>query len=268
VRCVAILGVVFALAVGVGGAGATPTAAVPFELVVDGHHETVPQSPEFPYAIRHAGTFTAGSPFCASGTFVDLTNDLLLTSVDFRLYTCADGSGAITTQQEDFFEHKPPYTDTWLIVRGTGRYVDLRGKGTYVGGPPLTGDPADEDPLTETYRTAYRGMVDFDAIAPTVTLSSATIAKLGRPAGSYALRLRLVLRDNKPGNPISYTAAVEPAGGGLYLVEKRGTSRARTVTLNLRIRPEPRARKVLLDLRAEDPVGNWRLVTRPLKLPR
>ena len=266
-RCVALVGVAAGLTIGVGGAGATSTVAVPFELVVDGRHEKMPRSPEFPFEVRHAGTFTATSPFCASGTFADLTNDFLQSSVDLRLYTCADGSGTLTTQQEDWFEHKKPYTDTWLIVGGTDRYANLRGKGVYVGGPALTGEDS-EDLFPVTYRCTFRGMVDFDAVAPTIAASSATLTRLRQPAGSYSLRLRVAMRDNQRANAVAYMVAVEPAGGGLYLAEKKGSGPAGKVTITLRIRPESGARKVLLHLRAEDPLGNWRWVTRQLKLPR
>jgi hypothetical protein len=254
------------IAVGAVNGVAAPKTATPFELVVAGFNQQVPQSTDFPFGIRHAGTFTASSPFCASGTFADLTNDFLDSWVDSRLYTCADGSGTLTTEQEDWFELKPPYTSTWRILGGTGRYADLRGKGSFLGGPPLTGCPC--DPLNVTYHSTFSGIVDFDVVGPTITVSKAKVTKLRRPPGSYSLRLRLAMRDNEEGSAIAYMVAVEPAGGGLYLAQTTGSSPAGTVTTTLRIRPQKGARKILLHARAEDPLGNWRWVTRRLTLPR
>jgi hypothetical protein len=96
--------------------------------------------------------------------FWDLTNDFLNSFEDTRLYTCDDGSGTLTTFQEDWFELKPPFTDTWRISTGTGRYADLRGKGTFRG-ELLSSNH--EDPLSVRYRATFTGVVDFDAVAPT-----------------------------------------------------------------------------------------------------
>jgi hypothetical protein len=244
---------------------AAQSKASPFELVVAGEHEAVPVSLAFPFGIRHRGTFTASSPFCSAGTFFDLTNDLLDSESDTRLYTCADGSGTLTTRQEDWYEHKPPFTDTWRIVKGTGRYADLRGNGSFRG-EFLSGNP--EDFLTIVFRSTLDGFVAFDAIAPTVNLLAAKVTKLRRPSSTYAIRLTLMMRDNEPGNAVSYTVAVEPGGGGLYLAEKKGSAAPGKVTIALRIRPTTGARTVLLQVGAQDPVGNSGWSTHRLKLPR
>jgi hypothetical protein len=262
----AAFAVAAAMAVGAVGAAASPMTAIPFELVVDGSNQQVPQSPDFPFGVRHVGTFTASSPFCASGTFADLTNDFLDSSADSRLYTCADGSGTLTTQQEDWFELKPPYTSTWHILGGTGSFADLRGKGSYFGGPPLGGNH--EDPFSVTYRSTYRGIVDFDVVGPTITVSNAKLTKLRRPAGAYSLRLALSMSDKERGSRISYTVWVEPGGGGLYIAQKKGSTAAGTVTMTIRFRPASGMRAVRLELGAEDPVGNWRWITHRMSLPR
>jgi hypothetical protein len=234
--------------------------------VVDGRNDAVPTSVAFPNGMRHVGTFTATSPFCASGTFEDLTNDFLNSFGDTRTYTCADGSGTIVTEQEDWFELKPPYTSTWRILRGTGRYTDFRGKGSFVGGPPLTG--GHEDPLSVTYRCTFRGLVDFDSTAPTIAVSGSKVTKLKRPAGSYSIRLALLLRDNERGNAVAYEVAVEPGGGGLYLAQREGSTSTGTAAMTIRVKPARGTRTVRLQLRARDPVGNIRDATRRLTLPR
>lgn len=245
------------------GADARRSAPQPFELVVVGEHETVPAGSAFPFGTRHRGTFVANPPFCSSGVFWDLTNDLLNSFQDTRLYTCDDRSGTLTTVQEDWFEHKPPFTSSWRIDDGTGRYADLRGGGTYRG-ELLEGN--DEDPLSVRYRSTYRGVVAFDAIAPTISISSAKSTRLRRPAGRYAIRVTFSLRDNQPQTRLAYFVAVEPAGGGLYIADRRGSAAPGKVTVTLIANPARAAVKVLLHLRAEDAVGNWRWVTRSVKL--
>lgn len=262
------IGLVAAITFGALGAVAAPLSARHFELVVDGKNDAVvPPTVAFPMGMRHVGTFTATSPFCPSGTFEDLTNDYLNSFGDTRAYTCTDGSGTIVTEQETWYEHKLPYTSTWRILGGTGRYANLRGKGSFVGGPPLTGG-GDDDPLGDTYRCTFRGLVDFDSTAPTIAVSSVKTTKLRRPAGSYLLSLSLSLRDNVRGNVVAYEVAVDPGDGGLYLAQGKGSTGRGRVAMTLRIKPSRGARTVRLDLRAEDPVGNIRDATRTLKLPR
>jgi hypothetical protein len=153
-----------------------------------------------------------------------LTNDYLNGLADTRAYTCADGSGTIVTEQETWYEHKSPYTSTWRILGGTGRYADLRGQGSFVGEPPLTGSNDDDDPSGITYRCTFRGLVDFDTTAPTIAVSSVKTTKLRRPAGSYLISLALSLRDNVSGNVVEYDVAVDPGDVALNLARARGST--------------------------------------------
>ena len=197
---------------------------------------------------------------------MDLTNDFIDSSTDLRLYTCADGSGTLTTNQEDWYELKPPFTDVWNIVEGTGRYADLRGRGTYRG-EQLSG--VHEDPYSVVFRSVYTGMVDFDAVGPTITVASAKLTKLRRPVGTYSLWLRISMRDKDRGARLTYTVGVQPTSGELpYLVEKNGSTSAATVTVTVRFRPASGARTAVVDVDAEDPVGNVRRTSWRLKLPR
>lgn len=240
------------------------SATTDFELVVTGEREGVPPSPEFPNGIRNRGTFSASAPFCTSGTFVDLSNDFLNSFQDTRRYTCSDGTGTLTTRQEHWYEVKPPFTDVWSIVAGTGRYTDLRGRGNFRG-EILTRNG--DDPLAITFRSVMRGLVAFDAVAPTIAVSTAKATKLRRPAATYSIRVAFLLRDNETQPRLSYLVAVEPSEGGLYLGQKRGSTATGRVTASLRVKPAKRSRTVQLHLRAEDAVGNWRWLTRRLKLP-
>ena len=58
---------------------------------------------------------------------------------------------------------------SWQIIRGTGKYENLRGSGTYIG-QRLSGDPADF--VSITYQTTWKGLVDFDAAPPALTLTA------------------------------------------------------------------------------------------------
>lgn len=260
-----VAGLVAATIMGATIAVAGPSAATQFELVLTGGHEAVPATPAFPFGVRHTGSFTASPPFCTAGTFADLTNDLLRSSTDTRLYTCKDGSGTITTEQEDWFEHKPPFTDVWRISSGSGRYADLRGYGSFRG-EFLSGD--EFDPVTILFRSTMRGSVAFDAVAPRVTVSEAKATKRAHPVGTYSIRIAFSMRDSAAQDRLEWLVAVEPAGGGLYLARKDGAATTGRVATTLRAKPESGARRVKLHVRAEDAVGNWRWVTRSLKLPR
>ena len=265
---VVALGVAASIMLGTFSAAAAPSSARQFELVVNGKHDRTTPSVAFPMGWHHAGSFTATSPFCASGTFEDLTNDYLNGLADTRTYACTDGSGTIVTEQETWYEHKPPYTSTWRILGGTGRYGDLRGKGSFVGEPPLTGSNDDEDPSGITYRCTFRGLVDFDTTAPKIAVSSVETTRLRRPAGAYLISLALSLRDNVRGNVVAYEVTVDPDDVALRLALARGSTARGSVALTLRIKPSRDTRTVRLQLRAEDPVGNIRDSTRRLKLPR
>lgn len=242
---------------------AARSQAARFTLIAEGVHEVVPVSDAFPFGIRHTGTFTASAPFCARGTFVDRTFDALDGAEDTRVYTCADDSGALIVAAEAYYEHNYPNTDTWRVLDGTGRYVGLRGKGTFHG-ELLTGDV--EDPHSTTFRSTLTGYADYDGSAPTIALTGLTATKLRRPAGTYSLRFTLLTRDN--GNTVSYMVAVEPAGGGPYLAQKQGSTASGRVTMSLRVRPARGTRSVVLQLWAADPIGNARWSTRRMTLPR
>jgi hypothetical protein len=261
----AVVAVGLAAAIGFGtlNAVAAQSSAKRFELVFNGRHEPATGG-AYPLGWRHTGTFTSSAPFCSSGTGVDLAVDLLDGRDDIRLYTCDDGSGSLTLQHEMFEEHKAPWTNTWRILSGTGRYADLRGEGEYRG-EFLSGDP--EFTLTVVYRSTFSGFVDFDSVAPTITVSSAKITKLKRPAWTYSLQLRLSVRDNLAGNAVSYAVQVVPEGAEIPAAAKADTTKVSKVDMSFRIRLKG-VRAITLQFRAADEVGNTRWSTRRLKMPR
>lgn len=238
------VGIAAAVAASAATAPAAPSAVSAFELTVDATWYEGPWvfAPE-------GGTFRSRAPFCETGKFVG-------DYASWR-FTCDDGTGGLTVSLVRD-------NTAWLIVDGSGSYADLRGSGSLRGEFLLceSCDPA----LGFPFRGTLNGVVDHDAVAPTIAFSSATATKLRRPAGAYALRLGVALRDNVTGSPVSYTLRVY--SGGRELEGRSGTATTEAVSMTVRIRPPARTRTVRLELGAEDPVGNAVTLTSTLRLPR
>jgi hypothetical protein len=241
---------------------ASRNAATPFRIVLTAHHEDVEVNAQFPVGIKHVGTFTSATPFCDSGTAADVDWGLG-DGVFKRRYTCDDGSGTLTfsISPGDQVEHLG--SGSWRILDGTGSYAGLHGKAAYRG-ELLSGDPAGK---TAVFRVTAEGFLDRDAVAPTLTVSTATATKLRTPAGAYSIRVALALRDDVADNAVSYTVNV--LNGRKVLVTGSGASNTGAVTATLRVvRSTPRLRSVRLQVIASDPVGNETTLTRTLVLPR
>ena len=239
------------------------TAETPFELTFEG--ELTP--PLFPSTA--GGMFTSRAPFCASGTFV-------AADAGFR-FTCGDGTGSLTVLLG--------LNAMWPIHEGTGRYADLRGSlslRSEVLCEPWRGESCDLRKPIPWWGTLV-GVVDSgaerdqpgadpvapaeaDTVAPTVAFSRATARKLRRPAGAYALRVGITLRDDVAVNRVWYT--LHASAGGVELARRIGTTRTGAVSLTLRIRPPAGARTVRLALTGADPFENEASVSRALRLPR
>jgi hypothetical protein len=245
---------------------AASTAAEPFSLAFSGKHDPVPVSPDFPFGLRHSGTFTSQRPFCASGTAVDLRieSQAGLPSGAVRRYSCADGSGSLTVSLESVVaEHEPPHASTWSVVDGTGAYVGFKGRGGFRG-ERLSGDPA--NPASVVFQTSFEGFAAADSVSPTVRISSVRAIKLRR-AGAYSLHVAVGLRDDVADNPVSYSITVKSAG--TELTRKIGTSSSGAAAATFRVRPHsPRIRVVGVAVTASDPVGNRASLVRTVKLPR
>jgi hypothetical protein len=244
-----------ALMTGIGRA--SPSS---FELVMNGFHSAAEPREKFSLGFRHEGAFTASAPFCAPGYAVDLE---LLPGTALRQFTCSDGSGSITARKsllraDAQFTHEE---GVWAIVEGAGRYSTLRGKGTYVS-DVVSGDPADH--ITTTFREVWRGVIDFDVTPPAVSISRASAKRLRRPKRTYSIRVAFSARDGN-GNAVSYAMTV--SGSGVY-VRRVGTTTSGTVSTAFRVRPDKAARRLLLVIRASDPVGYETKVARQLTLPR
>jgi hypothetical protein len=241
------------------GAGAAPS---PFRLVFDGAHRPA----TFPSAtgLQHEGPFTASAPFCASGYAVDLRHLVLRQGpVAVRRYSCGDGSGSITAHIEMFpAEHVLGSSEPWRIVAGTGLYAKLRGKGMWTS-LSVNGDQS--NPASLTFRTEWRGVVDFDNVAPLLSVSKASARKLARPRGVYLLRLSLSAHDDVDGNAVFWKLNVRTRSFGL--ASKAGKTSSGTVVVSMRVHPARGTRKLLIEIAASDPVGNKRTHVRSIPLP-
>jgi hypothetical protein len=252
--------------VGVVSALAASSAAQSVELTIDGRHEPVPVSADYPFGGRHTGAFTSRPPFCASGSLVDL--QVVVSGgapvSNRRLFTCDDGTGTLTLSIfNPSAEHDRPFQSTWTILEGSGSFAGLRGTGTYRG-EFLSGTPGDF--LSVVFRSTLDGFADRDSVAPKIAIPSVRAIKLRRPAGAYAIRLALSLHDDVDGNAVSYT--VTATGGRAELARAVGKTGG-SVSLTLRVRPAAtKVRSVLLTVTAADPVGNEARMARTVKLPR
>jgi len=263
---VALVGIGLAglVAVSAATAPAARTAASAFELTVQGR-DTLEWEGDVITLTDLQWTFRSHAPFCASGTFREYGGPGWS---EWR-FTCDDGTGGLTVSIARPWDHTTSWNTTWRILDGSGSYAGLKGEGS-MRIEVLSSESSDRSSVM-TWRSTLQGVVELDAVAPTIAFSSATAAKLRRPAGSYALRLGVALRDNVTDNPVSYALRVysrRVSAGGHLLAERSGTAGTQPVSMTLRIRPPAGARTVRLVLTGEDPVGNMVSVTRSLKLPR
>jgi hypothetical protein len=174
-----------------------------------------------------------------------------------ELYTCSDGSGSLT------FRFTPPRS--WTIVEGSGRYASLRGKGKYSVENLGLGDFA-----TWEFRAKLQGLVDTDAVAPSLAFTSASATKQRRTPGAYTIRAAFSLRDDVDGNTVSYRLSVTQTRSHhlIELASKEGTTATGSVSTTLRVVPGKRVRSVQLRLSGSDPIGNQVSLARSLMLPR
>jgi hypothetical protein len=257
---------VVALALGLAaliGVGAAMVPAAPARTAASAFELTLEESLEFneEVAVKYLGTFRSQAPFCATGV-VDPADPLLGSAGSVLRLACDDGAGSLMVSIVPAEVHGASWNTTWRILDGSGSYAGLRGKGS------LRGEVLRSDQWGGTWRATFQGIVDRDAVAPTIRLSSATATKLRRPAGTYALKLGIAVRDNVADNPVSYT--VRASGpGGRELARSTGIARTEAVSIKLRVRPLVKSRIVRLQISAEDPVGNQVSIwPRDLRLPR
>jgi len=243
-----------ACAVVAGGAGATPTT---FTLTFDGHHTA---DTSLPAGLRHEGPFTASAPACPAGTAKDVADVVVEPLTVLRTFECADGSGSFTVLLPSVAsEHGG--SSTWRIVRGTGKYELLRGSGTYQS-TLVSGSPTDFGSIT--YHSTWTGIVDYDVAPPTIQVA-ARATRLRRPVGTYTVRVGLSLLNEAAGAKTTYV--LEVFAGRASLTLRLGSTTTGHATLNLRLHPPKTARRLRLQVRATDVVGNESTAARMIALP-
>lgn len=263
---VALVGIAGVVAVSAAASTlAARSTASPLEIVLHARHEPMP--PGDPFAtVRHIGTFTAGAPFCESGTAEDdgwLKRQRNSETSVFRVFECADGSGSLDLLIASMpAEHRAAGSE-WRIDYASGRYASMRGKGTSRVDLP-GGSPEALETIT------LKGFVGANAIPPSLAFTSAIPRKVRRTAGAYSIRVAFSIRDDVEGNTVAYRLRV--AQTRLHrlidLASKEGETASGSVLTTLLVVPGKRARSVQLLLTASDPLGNEVSITRSLKLPR
>jgi hypothetical protein len=190
----------------------------------------------------HLGTFKAAAPLCATGSWLGHGDGT-------RTFTCADGSGTFDASFDaSGAVETHGGTAPWQIVSGTGRYVDLRGQGSATA--TLTGPEP-------TWTNAWQGVVDFDAVAPTLTSFAASIK---RSRTLIDVHIVATVEDNVPANSVSYR--ISASRGADVIGETQGPLVA---TFKLPRRRHPKSLRVFFALR--DPVGNLATIARTVRLP-
>jgi hypothetical protein len=240
-----------------GGAGAAPRQ---FSLTFTGNHVA---DASFPAGLHHEGRFTASAPFCSAGSAVDTRHVQDPPLWVERTHTCDDGSGSIIVSMPNVTGEHDGGSGSWQTIRGTGKYENLRGSGTYIG-QRLSGDPADF--LSITYRTTWKGLVDFDAAPPALTVT-ATAIKLKLPKRTYSRRVALAIRNEDPGALVTYLLIVQARSQYVSGGSRQGSTTAGRATFALRITPPRAARAVQISVRAADRIGNESTTTRSVRLP-
>jgi hypothetical protein len=242
-----VLAAAIAALIGLGGADAAGPPA--FQLVFDGRHNA---------QLQHEGTFTANASWCPSGSVTELSVDST-TDTATRRFACSGGSDFTATVRPLPAEHGGG--GTWRIVGGSGPLANLRGKGTFTS--TLVSGRTD-DPATIAFRSTWTGVADFDADPPVISVASAAVHRLKRPAGAYTVRLVVTLADS--GGSVSYVLQlVDPKRPTKAFVYRVGQA-AGTLTSTVRITVPAAMRAVRLQLDAADPVGNASTLSRTIRL--
>ena len=113
----------------------------------------------------------------------------------------------------------------------------------------------------------YRGVIDFDAVAPTISISTASVQKPSRPKGPHTLKVVFSAPDNVAGNDVSYTVTAQSCRSSLG--SKAGQTTGAPVSVTLRIHPPKAARTLRVQITASDQWQNAAApVFRTVKIPR
>lgn len=199
----------------------------------------------------HRGSFTAPGPLCPSGTWLG-------NGANARVFTCADGSGTFSAHFNGVLEHVAGLSGPWSIYAGTGRFVTLRGLGT---GTIDSSTGLSSSPIT--FSETWTGVIDFDATSPRARFTPARITRPRARTGRWTVRVGFTATDNVAGNPVTFDAT---GWSGPFLAIRAGTAASGTTVLSFSFRKLPSMRRLDVELRLSDPVGNTAIVTTHINL--
>jgi hypothetical protein len=224
---------------------ALPSAAAPTKvtLTLVGAH---PLGKEF-----HEGTFNASAPLCPSGDWAGNGGGR-------RTFTCADGTGTFMVSFDGNLEHTQGSTGPWQILGGSGPNATLRGLGTaHVDSSVTDGTGA------VNFSETWTGIVDFDATAPSGSITVTKLTRPGRPTGRWKARVTLAARDNIDGNPVAYQFS---ASAGKAIVQREGSIGGGAVTLSFSFSRAPKTHVLQISVQLADPLQNSTTITKSVKL--
>jgi len=227
-------------------AGPTPSAlAAPTQvrLHLDGSH---PVGVDY-----HQGTFTASAPLCPSGSWLG-------NGAGSRVFTCADQSGSFTASFQGELEHTQGASGPWTITTGTGTYTALRGKGT-----ATIDSSTGENTSPIIFSDTWTGVVDFDATAPTGSVTAVKVARPHTSRGRWYVTVFFSARDNVDANPVSFSAT---ATAGPFFASNSGTITSGTGSFTLAFHPAKRTRLLRLVIELSDPWGNATTIKKNVRL--
>jgi hypothetical protein len=201
---------------------------------------------------HHRQHLTAPPPLCPSGSWAG-------NGAGGRIFTCADGSGTITANFVGDLEYVQGATGPWTITGGTGTYTALRGKGTGT----IDSSTGDNPPVS--FSETWTGTVDFDATAPTGSITSVKITRPSSSHGHWKVKVVFSARDNVASNPVSFTAT---ATAGAYSTTRSGTISSATSpsTLTFTFHPARQTRLLHLQILLSDPWSNQRTIKKTVRL--
>lgn len=242
------LGGVMALAATLAAAAAMlalPASAAPTQvtLSLSGMHPLGQEA--------HQGTFTASGPLCSSGSWLG-------SGEGTRVFTCSDQSGTFTASFAGELEHTAGATGPWSITSGSGPYTTLRGKGS---GHIDSNSGGSTPPIT--FNDTWTGVVDFDATAPTGSITAAKVVRPHRAHGLWKVRVSFAAHDSVDGGPVSFHWI---AASGTFAKDGNGTVTTGTGSFTFAFRRSQATHLLQIQISLQDPVGNESSVKKNVRL--
>lgn len=202
----------------------------------------------------HRGTFTATEPICATGSWQGHGDGT-------RTFTCADGTGTFLALFTGALEHVAGSTSPWSIIRGTGRYAALRGKGD---GHVDTSEGSDDSTGPRpTFSDTWTGMVDFDTTAPTGSITQVKVVHPRTPKATWTVKVRLRAHDDVAQNSVTFLASVT---ANPFFAIRSGKVTNGSTSLLFRFYPARRTRTIEVEIELADPWDNKRTLRKAVPL--